>query len=216
MTWTLNFQGQIWNLLYLSQKWSACHEMKRLNSGLKCDHRVWPWPWPWPWIFKVKYDFCHISVKNSPIATKRKANIYRLNLRPQMWPSGLTLAMTLTLNFQGLPISTPRGVYSRSQATWCHGLQICTHRSPSGHHKKFRPPYTHTWFIIRKLNIGRLFKHAQRSAQISHMHTPDGAYGVLWSPVPHLLLGREKQWRVKCLALGHNERMHRQGIEPGT
>ena len=28
MTLTLNFQGQIWNLLYLSQKWSDCHETK--------------------------------------------------------------------------------------------------------------------------------------------------------------------------------------------
>ena len=28
MTLTLNFQGQIWNLLYLSQKWSDCHERK--------------------------------------------------------------------------------------------------------------------------------------------------------------------------------------------
>ena len=26
---------------------------------------------------------------------------YRMNFRPQMWPSGLTLAMTLNLNFQG-------------------------------------------------------------------------------------------------------------------
>ena len=28
-TLSLNFQGQIWNFLYLSQKWSDCHEMKR-------------------------------------------------------------------------------------------------------------------------------------------------------------------------------------------
>ena len=28
MTLTLNFQGQIWNFLYLSQKWSDCHETK--------------------------------------------------------------------------------------------------------------------------------------------------------------------------------------------
>ena len=28
MTLTLNLQGQIWNLLYLSQKWSDCHETK--------------------------------------------------------------------------------------------------------------------------------------------------------------------------------------------
>ena len=79
MTLTLNFQGQIWNLLYLSQKWSDCHETKSKHInwtlGLECDHGVWPWPWPWPWIFKVKYGICYISAKNGRIATKRKANI---------------------------------------------------------------------------------------------------------------------------------------------
>ena len=152
MTLTFNFQGQIWNLLYLSQKWSDCHETKSKHIdwtlGLKCDHQVWPWPWPWPWIFKVKYGIRYISVKNGAIATKRKEKISidfkasnvtirfdlghdldlqfprsnmefaislpkmvwlsrnekqtcRLNSRPQMWTSDLTLAMTLTLNFQG-------------------------------------------------------------------------------------------------------------------
>ena len=52
MTLTLNFQGQIWNLLYLSQQWFYCHETKSKNvdwtQGLICDHQVWPWPWPWP------------------------------------------------------------------------------------------------------------------------------------------------------------------------
>ena len=79
MTLTLNFQGQTWNLLYLSQKWSDCHETKSKHinwtQGLKCDHWVWPWPWPWPWIFKVKHGICYISAKNGPIATKQKANI---------------------------------------------------------------------------------------------------------------------------------------------
>ena len=56
MTLTLNFQGQIWNLLYLPQ-------MIRLP--------------------------------------RNKKQTYRLNSKPQMWPSDLTLAMTLTLNFQG-------------------------------------------------------------------------------------------------------------------
>ena len=45
--WT-NFQGQIWNLLYLSQKWCDWHEMKSKHInwtlGLKCDRRIWPWP----------------------------------------------------------------------------------------------------------------------------------------------------------------------------
>ena len=79
MTLTLNFQGQIQNLLYLRQKWSDCHETKSKHIdwtlGLKCDHRVWLWPWPWPWIFKVKYRICYISAKNGQIASKRKANI---------------------------------------------------------------------------------------------------------------------------------------------
>ena len=152
MTWILNFQGQILNWLYLSQKWSDCHETKSKHIdwtlGFKCDHWVWPWSWPWTWIFKVKYRIGYISAINGAIATKQKAYIsidlktsnvtigfdlghdpdlafsrsnmelaislwkmvrlprnkkqtYRLNSRPQMWPSDLTLAMTLTLNFQG-------------------------------------------------------------------------------------------------------------------
>ena len=79
MTLTSIFQGQIWNLLYLSQKWCDCHETKSKHIdwtlGLKCDHRVWPWPWPWPRFFKVKYGICFIWAKNGAIATKRKANI---------------------------------------------------------------------------------------------------------------------------------------------
>ena len=43
---TLNFQGQIWNLLYLSQKWCNCHETKSKHidwsQGLEYDHQVWP------------------------------------------------------------------------------------------------------------------------------------------------------------------------------
>ena len=78
VTLSLNCEGQIWNLLCLSQKWSDCHETKCKHidwtPGLKCD-RVWPWPWPWPWIFKVKYWTCYISSKNGPIFSKWKANI---------------------------------------------------------------------------------------------------------------------------------------------
>ena len=52
------------------------------------------------WGFKVKSGICYISAENGLIATKQKQT-YRLNSRPQMGSSGLTLAMTLTLNFQG-------------------------------------------------------------------------------------------------------------------
>ena len=152
MTLTLNFHGQIWNLLYLSQKRFDCHKMKSRHidrtQGLKCDHWVWPWPWPWPWIFQgqiwnwlylsQKWSYCHeakskhidwtLSLKSliefdlghDPDLEFSRSNMefaisqpkmvrlprnekqtYRLNFRPQMWPSSLTLAMTLTVNFQG-------------------------------------------------------------------------------------------------------------------
>ena len=78
MTLTLNFQGQIWNLLYLSQKWCDCHETKSKHidwsQGLKYDHQILPWPWHWHWIFKVKYGIGYISARNSLIVMKRKAN----------------------------------------------------------------------------------------------------------------------------------------------
>ena len=69
MTSTLNFQGQIWNLLYLCQKWSDCQKKSKhidWTLGLKCDHQVWSWTWPWPWIFKVIYGICCISTKSGP------------------------------------------------------------------------------------------------------------------------------------------------------
>ena len=49
MTLTWNFQGQIWNLLYLSQKWSDRHKTKNKHTGnvctlcFKCGHKIWPW-----------------------------------------------------------------------------------------------------------------------------------------------------------------------------
>ena len=94
MTLTFNFQGQIWNLLYLSQKWSNCHEKKSRHIdrtlGLKCDHQVWPWPWPWHWIFMVKHEISYISAQDGPIATKRKANI-----SIELWASNVTIRFDL-------------------------------------------------------------------------------------------------------------------------
>ena len=41
---------------------------------------------------------------------------------------------------------------------------------------------THIDDFIRKFNIGRLLKHAQRRVQISRARMLDGVYGVLWCP----------------------------------
>ena len=49
----MGLQGQIWNLLYLSQKWFDCHETKSKHNdwtlGLKWDNWVWTLSWHWPW-----------------------------------------------------------------------------------------------------------------------------------------------------------------------
>ena len=102
MTLTLNFQGQIRNLLYLSQKWSDCHKMKSKHIdwtlGLKCDIR-----------FDLDHDLdLEFSRSNMEYAIsqpkmvrlpRNEKQTYQLNFRPQIWSMGLTLAMTLTFEF---------------------------------------------------------------------------------------------------------------------
>ena len=104
VTLTLDLQGQKWNLLYLRQKWSDCHETKSKHIdwtlGFKCDHQVWPWSWPYLEFSRSNMEFA-ISKPKMVRLPQNEKQIHRLHSRPQMWPSGLTFAMTLTLNFQG-------------------------------------------------------------------------------------------------------------------
>ena len=76
LTSTLKFQGQLYNLLYLSQKCPDCHEtISKLidwTQWLKCDHRVWSLPWLWPWIFKVNFWNSHISAVGETINFEQK------------------------------------------------------------------------------------------------------------------------------------------------
>ena len=106
VTLTLNFEGQIWNLLYLSQKWSNCHKTKANTSiellasnvtiGFDLGH-------------DFDFEFSRSNIKFAISQPKmvrlpwNEKQTYRLNFRPQMWPSGFTLAMNLPLNFQGQP-----------------------------------------------------------------------------------------------------------------
>ena len=110
MTLTLNFQGQIWNLLYLSQKWSYCHKMKSkyIDStlGLKCDHQFWLCPWPWLEFSRVDKKFAISQPKVVQLPQNEK-QIYRLNSRPQMWPMGLTITMTVIFEFSRSSVTLP-------------------------------------------------------------------------------------------------------------
>ena len=94
VTLTLNIQCQISNWLYLSQKWSDCHQTKSKHInwtlGFKWDHQVWPWPWPWPRIFKVKYRIEYISAKKWCDCHKTKSKhidwSQDLKCDHQVWP----------------------------------------------------------------------------------------------------------------------------------
>ena len=73
VTLSLNFQGEMWNLLYISAQNGLIATKKkqiyRFNSRPQIWPRVWPWPWPWP------FDF-----------------------QGQMWPWPLTTHMALTMD----------------------------------------------------------------------------------------------------------------------
>ena len=65
LTLTLDFQGQIFKMLYLRNRKADWHGTKgmwvdRMLHPL-CDFQCSPHPWPWPWIFKVKFWKSHIS-----------------------------------------------------------------------------------------------------------------------------------------------------------
>ena len=84
-----------------------------------------------PMISQVTSDFY------SMISTNIKGKVTVLSPHPSSelcsadfdkylpWSLGLLLSISVWIT-----ISTPWGVYSRSHATWRHGLQICPHRYP--------------------------------------------------------------------------------------
>ena len=94
VTLTYIFQGQIWNLLYLSQKWSDCHETKSKHIdwtlGLKCDHWVVTLAMTLTLNFQGQiYNLLYLSQKWSDChETKSKHIDWILGLKcdHQVWP----------------------------------------------------------------------------------------------------------------------------------
>ena len=113
MTLTLDFQGQILNLLYIlkmSQLPRNKYKLIKGILGLKCDHSFGPRPWPWPPILNVKYLIYYISRKYGPNATKRETYI-----SIECWASSvITLAMTLTFFFRLCHFKCQRDIDSSS------------------------------------------------------------------------------------------------------
>ena len=92
---------------------------------------------------------------------RNKKQTHWLNSRLQMWPSGLTLAMTLTLNFQG---QIPNWLYLRQK--WCDG-----HETKSKHidwsqdlkcdHQVWPWPWPWPWIFKVKCRIDFSFRGNQ-------------------------------------------------------
>ena len=135
MTLTFDFQGQISNWLYLSQKWSDCHETKSKHIdwtlGFKWDHQVWPWPWPWTWIFKVKYGIGYICQKWSDCYGTKSGHIdWTLSLKcdHQIWPWPWPWPWIFKVKYEICYISTKSGtIATRRKANisiWTLGLKF--------------------------------------------------------------------------------------------
>ena len=125
MTLTYNFQGQISNWLYLGQKWSECHETKSKYID---------------WALGFKYE--------------TKKQIHRLSSRLQMWPSALTLAMTLTLNFQG---QISNWLYHCQKWCDCHEMKskhINWYQDLRCDHRVRLWPWPWPWIFKVKYGIG--------------------------------------------------------------
>ena len=123
--WPWIFKVKYGICYYLSQKWSNCHETKSKHIdwtlGLKCDHWVWPRPWPWHDLdLEFSWSNMEFAISQSKMVRLpwNEKQTYQLNWGPQMWPLGLTLAMTLT--FQG---QIGNLLYLRQKWSDCHEMK---------------------------------------------------------------------------------------------
>ena len=164
--------------------------------GLKGDHQVWPWPWHWPWIFEVKYGICYIISQPKVVWLPwNEKQTYWLNFRPQMWPSGLTLATTLTLNFQG-PIWNL--LYLNQKSSDCH-------ETKSKHWLNSRPQM---WPVGLTLAMTLTFEFSRSDVTLTFDQTHVLAQGFSWSNFKTAVTqnGRAKVTKVSCKDLPDSDR----------
>ena len=95
--------------------------------------------------------------------------IYRLNFRAQMWPSGLTLAMTLTLNFQRQILNF---LYISLKWSDCHETK-----------SKYIDwtPMPQMWPVGLTLTITLTFEFWRSNVTLTFDHTRDLDHGFSWN-----------------------------------
>ena len=135
MTLTLNFQGQIWYSLYLSQKWSDCHETKKQTYRLISRPQMWPSGLTldmtltlnfqgqiWDWLYLCqKWSDCH--------KTKSKHIDWTFGLKcdHQIWPWLWPWPWIFKVKYEFWYISTKTGPIATKRKTniliWTLGLK---------------------------------------------------------------------------------------------
>ena len=87
MTLTLKFQGQIWNSLYLGQKWCDYHEQKQ-TYRLNIKPQIWPSDLTLTLNFQVKYGICYILAKIVRLPINKKQTSLKCGdlIWPWPWP----------------------------------------------------------------------------------------------------------------------------------
>ena len=123
-----------------------------------------------------------------------KQTTYRLNSRPQMWPSGLTLAMTLNLNFQGQMWNF---LYLSQKWSVCHETKKQTYRLNS------RPQM---WPMCLTLTITLTFEFWRSNMTFTFDRTHDLDHGFSWSNFEIAVSqnGRADWHCTKGVAVGHS------------
>ena len=136
ITLTYIFQGQIWNLLYLSQKWSDCHEMKSKHIDSR-NSRAQMWPSDLTLTMTLTYIFqgqiwnlLYLSQKRSDChETKSKHIDWTLGLKcdHRVWPWPLPWPWIFKVKYRIFYISAKNGlIATKRQANiidWTPGLK---------------------------------------------------------------------------------------------
>ena len=104
LTLTLDFQGQIFKMLYFRNGRANWHGTKGMCVDRMldphCDFELWPHPYPWPLNFKVKF-WKVVTQQWDARLTWNERDVSRWDVRPTLWLWTMTSPMTLTLDFQG-------------------------------------------------------------------------------------------------------------------
>ena len=119
---------------------------------------------------------------------------YQLNSRAEMWPSGLTLTMTLTLNFQG---QIQNLLYLSKKWFYCH--------EKKSKHIDWTPR-PQMWPSGLTLTITLTFAFWRSNVTLTFDHTHDLDHGFSWSNFDIAVSqnGRANWHCTKGVAVGHS------------